>query len=250
MAEAKAVLTGELRPIRHNQLLPYERGEEGRHLALLRRERLDRAAMERLALDRRTLEDAPLRRAQPVEASSDHRSQRRRDDNVGRVLRDMRPSPRRTVRCRRRRVRSCPEAPAGPARRSARRRLRRAAAPSLRLTGHVGRSSVSSGRATHTRSSGLPDERSATCSTRSRKVGSPHWMSSKTTTSSSSAAARSSALRNAQAISSGDVAESLSPRRERIAATAVSSSGRTPSCFSTSTTGQYVMPSPYGRQRP
>ena len=40
------------------------------------------------------------------------------------------------------------------------------------------------------------------------------------------------------------------PSSERIATAAASSAGRTSSCFSTSTTGQYVIPSPYGRQRP
>ena len=95
-----------------------------------------------------------------------------------------------------------------------------------------------------------PEDRSATCSIRSRNVSSPHWMSSKTTTSGRSAAACSSVLRNAQAISSADVAASVSPSSERIATAAASSEGRTSSCFSTSTTGQYVIPSPYGRQRP
>ena len=76
----------------------------------------------------------------------------------------------------------------------------------LQVTGHVGRRSVSSGRAMQSSSIGLPEESSATCSTRSRNVCSPHWMSSKTTTSGSSAAARSSVLRKAQAISSADVA--------------------------------------------
>ena len=60
----------------------------------------------------------------------------------------------------------------------------------------------------------------------------------------------SSVLRNAQAISSADVAASVSPSSDRIAATAVSSAGSTSSCLSTSTTGQYVIPSPYGRHRP
>ena len=58
------------------------------------------------------------------------------------------------------------------------------------------------------------------------------------------AAACSSVFRNAQAISSGDVAASVSPssdancRRGRLV--------RRPdaSCLSTSTTGQYVIPSP------
>ena len=85
---------------------------------------------------------------------------------------------------------------------------------------------------------GAPDESSATCSIRSWKVSSPHWMSSNTTTSGRSDAACSSVLRNAQAISSADVAASLSPSSERIAAAACSSAGSVSSCFSTSTTGQ------------
>ena len=52
------------------------------------------------------------------------------------------------------------------------------------------------------------------------------------------AAACSSVLRKAQAISSADVAASVSPSSERIAAAAASSAGSTSSCFSTSTTGQ------------
>ena len=68
-----------------------------------------------------------------------------------------------------------------------------------------------------------PEDRSATCSIRSRNVSSPHWMSSKTTTSGRSAAACSSVLRNAQAISSADVAASVSPSSERIATAAASS---------------------------
>ena len=73
--------------------------------------------------------------------------------------------------------------------------------------------------------SGRREERSATCSIRSRNVCSPHWMSSKTTTSGRSAAACSSVLRKAQAISSADVAASVSPSSERIAAAAASSEG-------------------------
>ena len=60
---------------------------------------------------------------------------------------------------------------------------------------------------------------------RSRNVSSPHWMSSKTTTSGRSAAACSSVLRNAQAISSADVAASVSPSNARIADAAASSEG-------------------------
>ena len=66
-------------------------------------------------------------------------------------------------------------------------------------------------------------------------------MSSNTTTS---GACSSSNLRNAQAISSPLVAIADSPRRERIAAAAAESDGSAASCFTTSTTGQYVIPSP------
>ena len=106
------------------------------------------------------------------------------------------------------------------------------------VTGQVGRRSPSSGRAMHSSRIDAPEESSATCSTRSRNVSSPHWMSSNTTTSGRSAAACSSVLRKAQAISSADVAASVSPSSERIAAAAASSGGGTSSCFSTSTTGQ------------
>jgi hypothetical protein len=54
----------------------------------------------------------------------------------------------------------------------------------------------------------------------------------------------SSSFRKPQAISSADDACELSPSKERNGAAATSSSGSASSCFSTSTTGQYVMPSP------
>ncbi len=73
---------------------------------------------------------------------------------------------------------------------------------------------------------GAPEERRATCSIKSQKVCSPRWMSSKTTTTGRCAAACSSVLRKAQAISSAEVAASLSPSRERIAAAAAGSRQR------------------------
>ena len=79
--------------------------------------------------------------------------------------------------------------------------------------GQVGRRSASSGRARQRSRSGEPEERSATCSTRSRNVSSPQWMSSKTTASGCAAAACSSVLRKAQAISSAEVAASASPEQ-------------------------------------
>ena len=119
-----------------------------------------------------------------------------------------------------------------------------------RVTGQAGCRSTSSGRAMQSSRIDAPEESSATCSIRSRSISSPHWMSSRTTTSGRLAATCSSVLRKAQAISSAVVAASLSPSSERITAAASSSAGSSSSCFSTSTTGQYVIPSPYGRHRP
>ena len=88
---------------------------------------------------------------------------------------------------------------------------------------------------------------------RSRRTSSAHWMSSKTATSGASAATASSSLRNAHAISSGrrralaseDDVERLGRHGIELEPRPLGSS-----CFSTSTTGQYVIPSPYERQRP
>ena len=62
------------------------------------------------------------------------------------------------------------------------------------------RLSSSSGRAMHTSAMGASRARSATCSTRSRKVGSAHWRSSSTTTSGRRRATASNSLRTAQKI--------------------------------------------------
>ncbi len=110
-----------------------------------------------------------------------------------------------------------------------------------------GRRWSSSGRAMHSSSTGAPAETSAVDSTSSRNVSSPHCRSSKQTTI---GACSSRSFRNAQAISSALVGRSLSRSSDRNAPAASSSEGRARSCFTTSTTGQYVMPSPYGRQRP
>ncbi len=96
------------------------------------------------------------------------------------------------------------------------------------VTGQAGRRSPSSGRAMQSSRIDAPEDRSATCSIRSRNVSSPHWMSSKTTTSGRSAAACSSVLRKAQAISSAARRRlRSSPSSERIAAAAASSGGST-----------------------
>ena len=56
MAEAVAVVTGELRAIGANELTAHEPGEPGRHLRLFGPERLHAAAVEDLSLHRAALE--------------------------------------------------------------------------------------------------------------------------------------------------------------------------------------------------
>ena len=99
-----------------------------------------------------------------------------------------------------------------------------------------GRTSRSSVRATQRRKIGASRERSATCSTRSMKTGSAHCRSSTTTTCGRSAARASRSRRNASCVSGGDVP--------------ITESGSTPIAIRISTSGQYVIPSPYERQRP
>jgi hypothetical protein len=66
---------------------------------------------------------------------------------------------------------------------------------------HSGRTSRSSGRARHRKSTGAVLIQSARYSSRSRNVGSPHWMSSKTTTSGRCVPRCSKSLRTAQNVS-------------------------------------------------
>ena len=108
----------------------------------------------------------------------------------------------------------------------------------------VGRESSSSGRATVSSSIGASRVQSATCSTRSRNVGSAQCRSSSTTTSGRSRATRSRSVRVAQAISSA------MPAPSRVIRSCSSSASVSSSRRRTSISGQYVMPSPYGRQRP
>ncbi len=68
-----------------------------------------------------------------------------------------------------------------------------------------GRTSSSSVRAMQRRKIGASRERSATCSTRSMKIGSAHCRSSMTTTCGRSAARASSSRRKASCVSGGDV---------------------------------------------
>ena len=72
-----------------------------------------------------------------------------------------------------------------------------------------GRSSSSSGRATQSRKIGASRDQSETCSIRSRKTGSAHWMSSKTTICGRSAARASISLRKESCVSAGRAADHL-----------------------------------------
>ena len=132
------------------------------------------------------------------------------------------------------------------------------------------RASTSSGRARKSSMTGTPRIQSARYSSRSRNVGSAHWMSSKTTRSGRRWASVSRSFRTDQNVSwTPGVAES-SPRKppSRSATSAESgASSRRRSSFrraslggsdsltpvapcSSSVIGQKVIPSPYGRQRP
>ena len=235
VAEAEAVLTRELRGVGADQLAAHERGQPRRHLRLLRAERLDGAAVEDLALDRAALEHPPLAGVELVEAGGEQRLQGRRHlDLVARLTRHRQhlADEQRVAAGRSGDLRAQLLRHARPIRLSASWLL---SGSSRTVTGQEGRLSSSSGRAIHNSRSGAPLESSATCSTRSRNVSSPHWMSSNTTTS---GACSSSSLRNAQAISSADVPASDFPSSERIAAAAAGSDGNALSCLTISTTGE------------
>ena len=107
-----------------------------------------------------------------------------------------------------------------------------------------GRSSSSSSLARQTTRI-RPWPRSASSSMSSRKVGSAQWTSSKTRTSGLSAASASQNCRKIQAISGAGGGVSASS-----AASTASRSSLGCACWTTSRSGQYVMPSPYERQRP
>ena len=82
VAEAEAVLAGELGLVGPDQLLAHERGQARSHLGLGRGERLDGAAVEDLALDRAPLEHAALGRLELIQACSEQRLQGGRDNHL------------------------------------------------------------------------------------------------------------------------------------------------------------------------
>ena len=146
-------------------------------------QRLDRAAVEELALDGAALEHRSLRLLELVEPGGEQRLQRRRNGDLAfRLVAPSRPSRSRRAGCRRPRARSARAGRPGRSPGSARRRrvLGQRLEPQRRPA-TAGGARASSGRARQRSRIGAPVESSATCSTRSRKVSSPHWMSSKTT---------------------------------------------------------------------
>ena len=112
------------------------------------------------------------------------------------------------------------------------------------VTGHVGRSSTSSGRAMQSTRSAIPSrgaqrarqgQGTSPCPTGCRR---PRRRAARARQRARASCERPRRSRRLTLVSS------RSPRSERIAAAASSSTGSRSSCFSTSTTGQYVIPSP------
>ena len=81
VAEAEGVLSGKLRRVGADQVLPDERGEARRHRAALR-ERLHGAAVEDLALDRAPLQHGALSVLELVEPRGEERLQGRWDGDL------------------------------------------------------------------------------------------------------------------------------------------------------------------------
>ncbi len=98
--------------------------------------------------------------------------------------------------------------------------------------------SSSSGRAMQTSRIGASRDRSATCSTRSRNVASPQCTSSKTHTRGRVVGGALEELANRPGDLVGGACVAVWPSRLRIASPASPSSSTSPSCFTTSTTGQ------------
>ena len=66
VAKTVSVVAGELRPVRPDEVAPHQRGQPRRHLTLLGRQRLHRAAVEELSLDRSAFQHPSLRLVQLV----------------------------------------------------------------------------------------------------------------------------------------------------------------------------------------
>ncbi len=82
VTEAEAVVAREQRSLRPDQLLADERRQARRHLRLHGSERLHRAPVEDLSLDRAALEDAPLGCVELIEARCEQRPKGGRDHDL------------------------------------------------------------------------------------------------------------------------------------------------------------------------
>ena len=82
VTEAEAVLPGNLRPVRTDELAPDERGEPRRHLRLVGRECLHGPSVEDLAFHGAALEHAPLGSVELVESSREQRLESRRHSDL------------------------------------------------------------------------------------------------------------------------------------------------------------------------
>src|SRR5439155_1068101 len=82
VAEAIGVVAFQLRPVRTQELLAHQRGQARADLGLLRRERLNSAAMEDAALDRSSLQYGSLVWVELIKPGSEERVDRRRHRDV------------------------------------------------------------------------------------------------------------------------------------------------------------------------
>ena len=236
VAEAEAVLAGELWPVGADQFAPHERCEARRHLRLLRGQRLYGAAVEDLAFDRAALEHPSLGRVELVEPRRQQRLQRRRHLDLASHLLGHREHLTNEERV------------AGGGGRDPRTQLLRHVCPDqIGRVGAVerlepGRDRPGGAAVEQLRPGHTEQQQRGTAREQSARARSGRGRSARPTgcrrTTTTSGACSSSSLRNAQPISSADVPPSLSPSSERSAAAAAGSVGNTSSCLITSTTGQ------------
>ena len=241
VTEAIAVVARELSAVGTHELAPHECGEPGRDLRLLGSERLHAAAVEDLALDGAALEHPALGLVELVEAGRQQRLQRGRHVDVailGRHREHLRDEER--VAARRAGDPLAQLARDGVA--DQRVRLLRGERLEAQRPGPA-RTPLERARAGPCTGAGAARRPRAARSTRPGRGTSPRPTGCRRRPPRAAPAPRavSGTPRRSRHRSSQT---SDSPRSERIAAAAAGSDGRTASCFTTSTTGQYVIPSP------
>ena len=173
VAEAEAV-SPNVSLLGCDELLANQPGEARRHLRLVGDECLDGPTVKDLALDRCALEHGPLGLLEPVQAGRQEHLQRRRDDYL--AVAGHRQHLADEERVAAGRARDPLTQRVGDGFRNEQLDLGSGSASIRNEIGQVGRRSASSGRPRQRSRRGEPEERSATCSTRSRKYCSPRWM--------------------------------------------------------------------------